>query len=73
RDGLTFYSAGDEERSPPRSVSFHIWTMQSLSFVTVSFCVSSYSISCGFFIVCIVPFFSLFYRQYSGKRNQRMD
>ena len=29
RDGLTFYSAGDEERSPPRSVSFHIWTAYS--------------------------------------------
>lgn len=69
QDGLTFYSAGDEEIPPPRSITYHVWTMQSLSFVTVSFCVSSYSISCGFFIVCIVPFFSLFYRQYSGKRN----
>ena len=28
-DGLTFYSTGDEERPPPRSVTFHIWTAYS--------------------------------------------
>ncbi|EMK4942701.1 TPA: phage terminase large subunit family protein [Escherichia coli] len=28
RDGLTFYSAGDEE-IPPRSISYHIWTAYS--------------------------------------------
>ncbi|ELK8696275.1 phage terminase large subunit family protein [Escherichia coli] len=29
RDGLTFYSAGDEEIPPPRSISYHIWTAYS--------------------------------------------
>ncbi|EFC3660128.1 TPA: phage terminase large subunit family protein [Escherichia coli] len=29
RDGLTFYSAGEEEMSPPRSISYHIWTAYS--------------------------------------------
>ncbi|EFG9843680.1 phage terminase large subunit family protein [Shigella boydii] len=29
RDGLTFYSVGDEEIPPPRSVTFHIWTAYS--------------------------------------------
>lgn len=29
RDGLAFYSAGDEEMPPPRSVTFHIWTAYS--------------------------------------------
>nr|DAJ60830.1 MAG TPA: terminase large subunit [Bacteriophage sp.] len=29
RDGLTFYSAGDEEIQPPRSISYHIWTAYS--------------------------------------------
>ncbi|HAM4869453.1 TPA: phage terminase large subunit family protein [Escherichia coli] len=29
RDGLTFYSAGDEEILPPRSISYHIWTAYS--------------------------------------------
>ncbi len=29
RDGLTFYSAGDEEMPPPRSITFHIWTAYS--------------------------------------------
>ncbi|HDD9398978.1 TPA: phage terminase large subunit family protein [Escherichia coli] len=29
RDGLTFYSAGDEEIPPPRSITFHIWTAYS--------------------------------------------
>ncbi|HEJ0984857.1 TPA: phage terminase large subunit family protein [Escherichia coli] len=28
-DGLTFYSAGDEEIPPPRSISYHIWTAYS--------------------------------------------
>ncbi|EDT8874560.1 phage terminase large subunit family protein [Salmonella enterica subsp. enterica] len=29
RDGLIFYSAGDEEIPPPRSITFHIWTAYS--------------------------------------------
>ena len=29
RDGLTYYSAGDEEIPPPRSISYHIWTAYS--------------------------------------------
>ncbi|EEY4101440.1 phage terminase large subunit family protein [Escherichia coli] len=29
RDGLAFYSAGDEEMPPPRSISYHIWTAYS--------------------------------------------
>lgn len=29
RDGLTFYSTGDEEIPPPRSISYHIWTAYS--------------------------------------------
>ncbi|EOT1249648.1 phage terminase large subunit family protein [Escherichia coli] len=29
RDGLTFYSAGDKEIPPPRSISYHIWTAYS--------------------------------------------
>lgn len=29
RDGLTFYSAGDEEIPPPRLISYHIWTAYS--------------------------------------------
>ncbi|ECH2469036.1 phage terminase large subunit family protein, partial [Salmonella enterica] len=29
RDGLTFYSAAGDEIPPPRSVSFHIWTVYS--------------------------------------------
>ncbi|HAY0251946.1 TPA: phage terminase large subunit family protein, partial [Escherichia coli] len=29
RDGLIFYSAGDEEMPPPRSITFHIWTAYS--------------------------------------------
>ncbi|EGS5578461.1 phage terminase large subunit family protein [Escherichia coli] len=29
RDGLTFYSAGDEEIPPPRSISYNIWTAYS--------------------------------------------
>ena len=29
RDGLTFYSAGDEEIPPPRSISYHVWTAYS--------------------------------------------
>ncbi|EGO9225706.1 phage terminase large subunit family protein, partial [Escherichia coli] len=29
QDGLAFYSAGDEEMPPPRSVTFHIWTAYS--------------------------------------------
>lgn len=29
RDGLIFYSDGDEEIPPPRSITFHIWTAYS--------------------------------------------
>ncbi|UMR98614.1 phage terminase large subunit family protein [Escherichia coli] len=29
RDGLTFYSTGDEEILPPRSISYHVWTAYS--------------------------------------------
>ncbi|WP_454719309.1 phage terminase large subunit family protein [Citrobacter freundii] len=29
RDGLTFYSAGDEEIPPPRSITFQVWTAYS--------------------------------------------
>ncbi len=28
-DGLTFYSAGDEEIPPPRSITYHVWTAYS--------------------------------------------
>ncbi|EOL6153524.1 phage terminase large subunit family protein, partial [Escherichia coli] len=29
RDGLTFFSAADNEIPPPRSITFHIWTAYS--------------------------------------------
>ncbi|MDM4024117.1 phage terminase large subunit family protein [Escherichia coli] len=29
RDGLAFYSAGDEEMPPPRSITYHVWTAYS--------------------------------------------